>query len=244
GVTEAENVHTLQGGTDWDVSLDQLEATLPNASSISLIVSWFGTDLRAGHCEVKPGVDTPLKGTMPMEWKVAGVERADAYLVSTKDDRPSYGGTPADAAVVQAIKDLKQRGKSVVLTPFILMDVPQGNTLPDPYGSASSQPPYPWRGRITCDPAPAEPGTPDKTSAAGDQIAAFVGAADVGDFAISGETVIYDGPDEWSFRRMVLHNAHLAKAAGGVSAFLIGTELRGLTWVRSSASSYPFVAAL
>jgi hypothetical protein len=40
------SVHTRQGGTDWTVSLDQLEATLPNAKSISLVVSWFGTDLR------------------------------------------------------------------------------------------------------------------------------------------------------------------------------------------------------
>lgn len=244
GVGEAENVHTLQGGTDWAVSLDQLEATLPNANSISLIVSWFGTDLRAGHCEVKPGVEISAKSTTPMTWSVAGVERLDAYLVSTKDGRPAYGGTPADAAVVQAIKDLKQRGMSVVLTPFILMDVPSDNALPDPYSAASSQPPYPWRGRITCDPAPGEPSSPDKTATAASQIASFVGTASVGDFAVSGESVTYSGADEWTFRRMVLHNAHLAKAAGGVDAFVIGTEMRGLTWVRSGASSYPFVAAL
>jgi hypothetical protein len=43
---------------------------------------------------------------------------------------------------------------------------------------------------------------------------------------------------------MILHYAYLAKAAGGVEAFVIGTELRGLTQVRSSASAYPFVSAL
>ena len=43
---------------------------------------------------------------------------------------------------------------------------------------------------------------------------------------------------------MVLHQAYLAKAAGGVEAFLIGTELRGLTWLRSAAGTYPFVTAL
>ncbi len=31
------------------------------------------------------------------------------------------------------------------------MDIPAGNTLPDPYGG-TGQPPYPWRGRITCHP--------------------------------------------------------------------------------------------
>ncbi|HEX2843308.1 baseplate multidomain protein megatron [Hyphomicrobium sp.] len=244
GAAEAENVHTLQGATDWDVSLDQLQATLPNANSISLVVSWFGTDLRAGQCTLKPGVELAAKSTTPQTWSVAGLARDDAHLVSTKDGRPAYGGTPSDVSVIQAIQDLKARGLSVVLTPFILMDVPSGNSLADPYTAASSQPPYPWRGRITCDPAPGQPGSPDKSSAAAAEIAAFVGTASAGDFAISGGRVVYSGPDEWSFRRMVLHNAWLAKAAGGVDAFLIGTELRGLTWVRSAASTYPFVTAL
>ncbi|WP_348533600.1 glycoside hydrolase TIM-barrel-like domain-containing protein [Hyphomicrobium sp. CS1GBMeth3] len=243
GVSESENVHTLQGGTDWAVSLDQLQATLPNATSVSLVVSWFGTDLRAGHCELKPGVELATKTTSPQTWSVAGVDRAGAYLVSTKDGRPAYGGTPSDASVVQAIQDLKERGLSVVLTPFILMDVAADNELPDPYGG-EAQPPYPWRGRITCHPAPGEPESPDKTSTAASQIAEFVGTAAADDFALSGTNVVYTGPSEWSFRRMVLHNAWLAKAAGGVNAFVIGTELRGLTWVRSGASDYPFVDAL
>jgi hypothetical protein len=243
GVTESENVHTLQGGTDWSVSLDQFQATLPNATSVSLIVSWFGTDLRAGHCEVKPGVETDTKTTTPLTWSVAGVTRGSAYQVSLKDGRPAYGGTPSDAAVIEAIKDLRERGLSVVLTPFILMDVPADNTRPDPYGGAA-QPPYPWRGRITCHPAPGVEGSPDRTATAASQVAAFVGTAEVSDFAVSGETVVYSGPGEWSFRRMVLHYAHLAKAAGGVDAVVIGTELRGLTWVRDGASSYPFVEAL
>ena len=40
---------------------------------------------------------------------------------------------------------------------------------------------------------------------------------------------------------MVLHYAHLCAAAGGVDAFLIGTEMPGLTTIRSGASSYPAV---
>lgn len=243
GASESENVHTRQGRTDWSVGLDQLDETLPNVGSISLIVSWFGTDLRAGHCQLKPGVETRQKTTSPLTWSVAGLTRATGYLVSAKDERPAYGGTPTDASVVHAITDLKARGKSVVLTPFILMDVPGGNELPDPYGEGS-QPAYPWRGRITCHPAPGEAGSPDKSAGAAAQVAAFVGTAAVSDFAVSGESVLYSGPDEWSYRRMILHYAHLAKAAGGVDAFLIGTEMRGLTHVRSGAATYPFVTAL
>ncbi len=243
GVSQSENVHQITGPTDWQVAIDQLEASLPNAQSVSLIVSWFGTDLRAGNCRIKPGVETRHKSTAPLTWSVAGATRDTAYLISTRDGNAAYGGTPSDQTVVAAIRDIKGRGLNVTLTPFILMDVPAGNTLPDPYGG-TGQPVYPWRGRVTCHPAPGQSGTPDKTVAAASQIASFVGTAAVSDFSISGTTIHYSGPDEWSYRRMILHQAFLAKAAGGVEAFVIGTELRGLTWVRSAAATYPFVAAL
>ena len=43
---------------------------------------------------------------------------------------------------------------------------------------------------------------------------------------------------------MILHYAHLCDAAGGVDAFLIGSEMRGITQVRSGAATYPAVQAL
>ena len=241
--SEPENTHTRQGGTDWAVALDQLAATLQNASNVSLVVSWFGTDLRAGACQLQPGVESDIKLTSPLAWKVAGIERDAAYVVSQREGRAAYGGTPSDQSVIDAIRDLQTRGIGVTLNPFILMDVAAGNALPNPYGG-TGQPAYPWRGRITVYPAPGEPGSPDKTAAAATQISAFAGTAAPGDFALAGDEVVYSGPAEWSYRRMILHHAYLAKAAGGVDAFLIGSELRGLTWVRDSASTYPFVAAL
>ncbi len=243
GASRAENVHTLQGRSDWVVALDQLQSTLPNVKNVSLVVSWFGTDLRAAQCEVLPGVEVSAKDTIPISWQVNGVDRASAHVVSQREGRPAYGGTPSDQTVIDAINDLQARGFKVTLTPFVLMDVPETNFLPNPYGG-SSQPPYPWRGRITCDPAPGLPGSPDKTAAAGTQLQSFIGTASVNDFAIVSGEVNYSGPVEWSYRRMVLHQAYLAKAAGRVDAFLIGTELRGLTWVRDGTGSYPFVDAL
>ena len=237
GTSAAENTHTRQGGTDWSVSMDQLSATLPNAKSVSLIVAWFGNDLRCGSCLLQPGVERRDKETTPDVWSVAGLDRSVAAVVSQKDGRPAYGGTPSDASVIAAIRDLKTRGHTVTLTPFILMDVPSGNTLPTPDGG-TSQPAYPWRGRITV------PSATDKTPAAALDIAAFTGTAAPAHFALSGDTVVYSGPAEWSFRRMVLHQAMLAKAAGGLDAFVIGSELRGLSTIRSSATAYPFVAAL
>ena len=242
--TVSENVHTLQGGTDWGVALDQLGSMLPNAATVSLVVGWFGTDLRAENCEIRPGVDAADKVTEPVAWSVAGVSRPAAHLVSSVEGRPAYGGTPSDATVIAAIRDLQDRGLSATLAPFIFMDVPADNTLPDPYTGAASQPAYPWRGRITVSPAAGQPGSPDKTAAAAAQVAAFLGTAQPSDFAIDGDSVVYSGPAEWSYRRFILHCAHLCAAAGGVEAFIIGSEMRGLSWVRDSASTYPFVAAL
>ncbi len=242
--SEAENTHTLRGGTDWDVALDQLAETLPNAKSTSLVVSWFGSDLRADQCLVRPAVDTTDKETNPIAWSVAGLTRSSAPVVSAIGDRASYGGTPSDQTVVAAIRDLKARGHKVLLTPFILMDIPSGNALPDPYSTSASQPAYPWRGRITVAPAPGRPGTPDKTPAVAAAVANFVGTASPAHFGLDGETVVYTGPVEWTLRRQILHYAKLAVAGGGVDAIVIGTELRGLTQLRSGAATYPFVAAL
>lgn len=242
--TDAENTHTRKGGTDWQVALDQLDETLPSARSTSLVVSWFGTDLRAGHCQIRPAVDTADKDTAPLVWSVAGLARSQAPIVSSHDGNAAYGGTPSDQTVVAAIRDLKARGHKVLLTPFVLMDIPTSNGLADPYTGAGGQPAYPWRGRITVDPAPGRPGSPDGTSAAAAQIAGFVGTAAPSHYTVAGETVAYGGPSEWTLRRMILHYATLSVAAGGVDAIVIGTELRGLTQVRSGAATYPFVAAL
>lgn len=245
GFYVAENRHTGLGGTDWSVSLDDLQQTCPSLKRVSLIVSWFGTDLRAGHCRVEPRVEISDKQTTPTTWSVSGVSRNAAQVVSQIDGRPAYGGTPSDVSVVRAIQDLKARGLEVTLYPFILMDVTEENSLPDPYG-ADVQPTFPWRGRITVDPAPGLEGTVDQTSLAAAQVASFVGQAAVNDFApqSTDDTVTFNGGNESSFRRMILHYAHLAELAGGVDAFLIGSEMRGLTSVRQSVDQFPFVNAL
>ncbi len=240
----SENVHTRHAISDWAASLDELQAKLPNANSVSLVVSWFGDDLRAEHCRLRPLVERNEKTTDPIAWSVAGLTRNDATAVSIHQGRPAYGGTPSDQTVIAAIKDLRQRALSVVFSPFVLMDIPAVNTKPDPYSGASSQPAYPWRGRITVAPAPGEPATSDKTAAAASQLAAFVGTATPADFSITDETIAYTGPDEWTFRRFILHNAHLCKAAGGVDAFVLSSELRGLTTARATSNTFPFVDAL
>ncbi|MEZ5799231.1 MAG: glycoside hydrolase TIM-barrel-like domain-containing protein [Nitratireductor sp.] len=38
---------------------------------------------------------------------------------------------------------------------------------------------------------------------------------------------------------MILHYARLCEAAGGVDAFLLGSELRGLTTIRDENGTFP-----
>ena len=197
GNTASENVHTSNAVPDIVVALDQLQATAPNIESISLVVSWFGSDLRAENCQIMPGVDNATKTTTPKSWAVNGVTRAGAHVISLDTNgRTAYGGTPADFAVVQAIQEIKARGLRVTFYPFLLMDIPAGNTLPDPYSdnaATTGQPSYPWRGRITCSPAAGYAGTVDKAASAAAQVSAFMGNAQVSDFAVSGETVSWTG---------------------------------------------------
>jgi hypothetical protein len=245
--SDPDNLNALPDTADMIVALDRLQASVPAIESVSLVVAWFGDDLRAGQCRIRPGVELAAKTTAPKTWVVNGVARANAHLVSRDDDdRPVFGGTPADFPVVQAIQEMRARGLRVTFYPFILMDVPPGNTLPDPYSDNAAgigQPAFPWRGRITVSPAAGFAGTVDRTAtAAAAQVSALFGEAAVGDFAVAGEAVSYAGPaGDWGLRRMVLHYAHLCAAAGGVDAFLIGSEMRGLTTVRSNGSTYPAV---
>ncbi|MGR3420837.1 MAG: baseplate multidomain protein megatron [Paracoccus sp. (in: a-proteobacteria)] len=248
GTTSTENLNAMPGSPDMNVALDRLQAMAPKVESVSLVVAWFGNDLRCGNCTIRPGVEVAEKASSPKTWSVNGVNRANAHLVSRDDqDRPVYGGTTADFAVVQAIREMKARGLRVTFYPFILMDVPPGNALPNPYSNhaaGTGQPAFPWRGRITCSPAAGQAGTVDKTAAAADQVDAFFGSASAGDFTVSGDEVRWAGdPGDHGLRRMVLHYAHLCAAAGGVDAFLIGSEMRGLTTIRAAGNSYPAVAA-
>jgi len=210
-----ENLHNGEGRADLLVSIDRLLAQVPNLKRVSLVVGWFGTDVRASHCVVKPGVERRDKTTEPMGWSVAGLDRGSAHLISRapapapstafggppppmgEEYGPAYGGTPSDESVRQAVAALKARGVAVTLYPFVFMDC-EG---------------YPWRGRVS---------GRDGSNAAAD-VAAVFGTA-----------------DGWGLRRMALHYAALA-AETGADGLLIGSEMRGLTWTRDAGGGFPAV---
>lgn len=238
------NRNVLFAGSDMAASLDELQAVCPNLENVALVVAWFGDDLRASRCTMRPAVTTADASGLSSGWRVSGLNRSTAPVVSSAGGGAAYGGTPSDRSVTDAIAEIRARGLGVTLYPFLMMDIAADNALPDPNGGAS-QPGYPWRGRITCDPAPLRAGTADRTTLARSQVETFCGAARPADFSAAGDTVVFSGAfDDWGYRRMILHYAHLAVAAGGVDAFLIGSELRGLTTLRDEDNAFPFVEQL
>ena len=151
GARWSANVTTPAGKTDFAASVDNLVDEFPKLKAASLVVSWFGNDLR----------------------------------------RPVYGGTPTDASVVEAIQAMSAAGKAVMFYPFILMDQLDNNALPDPYTDATSQAKLPWRGRITLSKAPGRAGSPDRTSVADEEVAAFFGTVKAADFDVTSGQVHY-----------------------------------------------------
>ncbi|MBE0452085.1 MAG: glycoside hydrolase/phage tail family protein [Roseovarius sp.] len=270
GASGPANINTAQERPDFVVALEALREELPQVRATSLIVSWFGDDLRCGDCRIRPRVEKKAFESRNMPWTVSSLTRAQAGEVpKDAQGREVYGGTPADQAVVEAILSLKSAGQDVLYYPFILMEQMAGNGLPDPWRDAGDQPVLPWRGRITTSKAPGQPGSPDRTAEAEAQVAGFFGAARAADFTVTPvaavpveepgtgaldlltfggrvkrSPVVYSGPDEWSYRRFILHQAALCAAAGGVESFSIGSEMRALTQIRGVGDSFPAVAQL
>lgn len=437
GYRVKDNVFNELGLPDMRVSVEDLTEMCPNLQSVALVAAWFGSDLRLGECTVRPKIEFYDRADQPT-WQVNGLGRSQVPLVTQFNNAPAYGSTPSDGSIIAAIQYLKDKGLNVTFYPFLMMDIPHGNTLPDPNNAGSYQPAYPWRGRISSRWAPgqignlirwseemdntaawtagsglsvsantdndpygnptldtltkssggsgaklsqtttisgatgkrrtlqfivkkngsapnfglvrvthnggseyiemafrldtglrsttvsgvtthlegtddwgdywrfwvssvkpstgtetvefwaaagatgsfptinhsqtgamklgnvqmdegdpsngihayakstASPEVPeDQTSAIQDEVDAFFGNAQPGDFTESGTTTIFTGdPDDWGFRRMILHYAHLCKMAGGVDGFLIASEMRGMTTLRSDGTTYPAVNAL
>jgi hypothetical protein len=249
GSINPENWLSNRPDSDFSVALQQLIERAPNLEHVSLVVAWHGNDLRIGECKIKPRVEIAVKNTTPLSWQVGPVVRSAAEVVSYIDGFPAIGGAPADWTVYEAITAMKAKGLRVTMYPFVMMDIPADNNLPNPYSDnaeAIGQSAYPWRGRITVSPAAGFEGSPDKTPDAETQVSAFFGSATAANFGwnSSTRTVTYSGTSsEWSFRRFILHMATIAKAAGA-DDFIVGSEMVGVTTIRSGPSTYPGVEKL
>ena len=231
--------------TDYSVSINQLQAEHPECATVSLVCSWFCDGLTAGANNVYPST-TYIGGHFQQAaggadlWRCSGLTQTSSGLIPIPLAAAGtfiYGGTPSDPSIVRCIRDLKARGFRVVFYPFLLM-------------TAAG---LPWRGEIGF--------APDLSGAATAAVNAFLGGAAASQFTRDAVdlTVGYSGsPTDWTYRRMILHYANLCVVAGGVSLFVIGSELRGLETVRGpgwtkagtidgsgdAVWDYPFVAGL
>ena len=111
GTTRAANRFQFQEASDVTASLDALQALCPRLARVSVVASWFGSDLRAGRCTVTPKVDRPDKATLGDTWSVAGLTRDEVETVSTAPvGGAAYGGTPSDAGLGRLVAELRRRG--------------------------------------------------------------------------------------------------------------------------------------
>jgi len=89
-------------------------------------------------------------------------------------------------------------------------------------------PGFPWRGRMTGQ-------APDVND--------FFGGAAVSDFNI-GEGATNHFTGDYGFRNFILTHANLARRAGGVDRFVIGSEMVGLSTIRDDQNNFPAVTEL
>ncbi len=119
GEASPENRHVLTAETDYSAAMDELQALSPNAQNITLHPQWFGNDLACGNCEIKPAVRDKSNS---IAWGCHTSNRSSAATVTKLFDQPLFGGTPDDAALARAAKDMKARGLGVTLSPKLTLD--------------------------------------------------------------------------------------------------------------------------
>jgi hypothetical protein len=193
GNQQCINMHNPSGQANALLSLDQLEQTCPNVEWVSVVVTWFGNNMDAGACVIKPGVEYQTGAiTSPDTWQSGGFTRSSAHQITLIEGSPQYGGTPDDGSILRYLDELKSRGYNVLFYPLIFMDV-EGK---------------PWRGDLT-----------GSTS-------------DVADFFTKTN----------GYNAFITHYADLVKEK--IDAFVIGSELKGLTKVADTPGDYPAVNEL
>lgn len=125
---------------DIIVSLNLLKETFSNLEWISVIVNWFVDTTDCGSCKVYPAVEYKDGFiTIPNNWSVANTSLGNAQLiVRDESDKPIYGGTPSDSAIINLFSELKKRRYKILLYPMLLVNNNNGLSRSDITGNATS----------------------------------------------------------------------------------------------------------
>ena len=242
GVSRTANVNNDAGKPDIEVAMAHLAAEMPQVNRASLVVSWFGTDLRVGQCAVRPAVEQRDTDGTEMPWVVSSTNRYGAPQVSFVDGRPAFGGTPADASVVEAIEKMTADGTGVMFYPFLLMDIPGDNTLPDPLVGRGYANGIPLAGANYAGCCAGDGGN-DRQDGSGPKrwCASSLAMRLSRIFLLKAKQLCIqarrNGPTGGSF----CITRTFAKRQGGVHAFCIGSEMRSLTQLRDDTGAFPAV---
>lgn len=133
------NSHNDKNIADSVYSLNQLQNICQNVTWVSPVVCWFGDNLDAAQCLIKPAIEFRDKNIeYSEEWRVGQYTRSDAYEITKDEDHnPLYGGTVNDKSVIRYLRELKNRNLKIMFYPMFFLDVDR----------------KPWRGRVTGDAA-------------------------------------------------------------------------------------------
>jgi hypothetical protein len=175
-------------------SLNQLNTACSNIEWIAPVACWFGDNLDARNCSIKPAVEYQDENSKyTEEWYVGRYSRLSAKLISRdSDDNPRYGGSVNDASIIRYLEELRRRNLKIMFYPMFFLYIDN----------------KPWRGHLTAN------------------------ASDIEEFFNKAE----------GYNNFILHYARLVK--NHVDAFVIGSELIGLTKVKNGTNNFPAVTEL
>lgn len=132
------NSHNHYNIADSIHSLNQLQMVCENIEWVAPVVCWFGDNVNAKDCIIRPAVEFKNKNiTYSENWRVGKYDRNNAYEI-TKDEHnnPIYGGSINDASVIRYLAEIRSRNLKIMFYPMFFLDVDL----------------KPWRGRVTGEP--------------------------------------------------------------------------------------------
>ena len=112
--------HNDKTKSDIELSIEQLEQTLPNVESIAIEIPWFVSSTALDKIDIRPGVESRSSA---LPWKIADYNRKNAKLISiSTKGQLNYGGTPTDESIVGLCDFLKKKNYKIMISPLIFVD--------------------------------------------------------------------------------------------------------------------------
>ena len=130
GRSAPETRHTTRDGSDFSLAMDDAQALCPNLQSVSLVVAWFGDDLRAGTCTIRPCVERREKAVTGLDWSVAGEGRATKEeLVVAVWREAEYHPLKHDNRIKLMVHKLRKSLENDAAAPYRLLTTDDGYAL-------------------------------------------------------------------------------------------------------------------